>query len=76
MMKDLFWNIFPTNTKLTAPIYIRSWPVQQRKIHRQSEMPFDFLSVALYIKSGGGGGRGNRTVGRGKGTLYPTQDIC
>lgn len=55
MMKDLFWNIFPTNTKLTAPIYIRSWPVQQRKIHRQSEMPFDFLSVALYIKSGGGG---------------------
>ena len=56
MVKDIFWNIFPRNTKLTVPICITIWPFQQRKIYRQGNRTFD-LSAVLYIKF-----RGRRVI--------------
>lgn len=49
MVKDIFWNIFPKNTKLTVHIYIMICPFQQRKIHRQGNMTFH-LSAVFCIK--------------------------
>lgn len=56
MVKDIFWNIFPRNTKLTVPICFTNWPFQQRKIHRQGNTASD-LSAVLYIKF-----RGRRVI--------------
>lgn len=49
MVKDIFWNIFPRNIKLTVPICFMNWPFQQRKIHRQGNTASD-ISAVLYIK--------------------------
>lgn len=49
MVKDIIWNVFPRNTKLTVPICVTNWPFQQRKIHRQGNMTFDWSAV-LYTR--------------------------